>query len=128
MPDKKLILIAEEDKMQATLLAFRLRRNGYRVEQVSHGDAALSFLKQYTPDMIICGIEMPGLHTFDLLKIARNRYAKEVPIVVLTTNSENRLHTKLFEAGATECMTKPVDPSAFLDMVEIEMGGYSKIR
>ncbi|THD67885.1 response regulator [Robertkochia marina] len=124
MPDKKLILIAEEDKMQATLLAFRLRRNGYRVEQVSHGEAALNFLKQYIPDMIICGIEMPGLHTFDLLKFARKRYNREVPIVVLTTSSENRLHSKLFEAGATECMTKPVDPSSFLDMVELELGQY----
>lgn len=124
MPDKKLILIAEEDKMQATLLAFRLRRNGYRVEQVSHGEAALNFLKQYIPDMIICGIEMPGLHTFDLLKFARKRYNKEIPIVVLTTSSENRLHSKLFEAGATECMTKPVDPSSFLDMVELELGEY----
>lgn len=124
MPDKKLILIAEEDKMQATLLAFRLRRNGYRVEQVSHGEAALNFLKQYTPDMIICGIEMPGLHTFDLIKVARKRFSNDLPIVVLTTNSENRLHSKLFEAGATECLTKPVDPSSFLDMVEVEMGDF----
>lgn len=124
MPDKKLILIAEEDKMQATLLAFRLRRNGYRVEQVSHGEAALNFLKQYVPDMIICGIEMPGLHTFDLLKVVRKRMGGHMPVVVLTTTPENRLHSKLFEAGATECMTKPVDPSSFLDMVEVEMGDY----
>lgn len=126
MPDKKLILIAEEDKMQATLLAFRLRRNGYRVEQVNHGEAALKFIKNYQPDMIICGMEMPGLHTFDLLKITRLRYSQELPVIVLTNNSENRLHSKLFEAGATDCMTKPVDPSIFLDMVEVEMGGYSR--
>lgn len=124
MPDKKLILIAEEDKMQATLLAFRLRRNGYRVEQVSHGEAALKFLKNYHPDMIICGIEMPGLHTFDFLKLIRAKFSPELPVVVLTHASENRLHSKLFEAGATECITKPVDPSMFLDMVEIEMGSY----
>ncbi|WP_224490423.1 response regulator [Robertkochia flava] len=124
MPDKKLILIAEEDKMQATLLAFRLRRNGYRVEQVSHGEAALKFLKNYNPDMIICGIEMPGLHTFDFLKLIRKKYTRDLPVVILTHESENRLHSKLFEAGATECITKPVDPSLFLDMVEVEMGSY----
>ncbi|MBL7473506.1 response regulator [Robertkochia sediminum] len=127
MPDKKLILIAEEDKMQATLLAFRLRRKGFRVEMVHHGEGAMRYLKEYHPNLIICGLELPGLHAFDLLKIARNRFRESLPVVVLTNNSENRLHPRLFEAGATECMTKPVDPAAFVEMVELELNQFTAL-
>lgn len=128
MPDKKLILIADEDKMQATLLTFRLRKNGYRVEQMSHGEAVVNFLKEYTPDMIVCGVDMPGLSTQRLLEMVRGRYSDALPVIVLTTRTENRLHPKLFKAGATECMTKPVDPTAFLDMVALEMDGFTPVR
>lgn len=127
MSDKKLILIAEEDKMQATLLAFRLRRNNYRVELVHHGEGAMRFLSEYRPDLVICGLELPGLHAFELLKITKRRFAVHLPVVVLTNNAENRLHSRLYEAGASKCLTKPVDPSSFVDMIEEKLRTYQEL-
>lgn len=86
------------------------------IEQIALGPVAL----------MILDLNMPDMHGVDVLKfIRRHPSSREVPVVVLTTRSDDSSREAALVAGATQYITKPFVPNALLSAVRELLRGAS---
>ena len=103
------IVIVEDERELARLIAQTLRDNGHTVETIHDGQQALNRLTGATrisPDLIILDLMLPGV---DGLTICRRiRQERIIPIVMLTAKSTELDKVLGLELGADDYLTKPV--------------------
>jgi len=111
----KRILIVEDEKHIAEGLAFNLDAEGYSVDVVAEGEAALSRLIDDGDrfDAVVLDIMLPGIDGFE---VARQLRAAEnfVPILMLTARGRPEDVLTGFEAGTDDYLPKPFDLPIFL--------------
>jgi DNA-binding response OmpR family regulator len=101
------ILVVEDDNSLAGFLTEELRSQGFIVDQVSNGEAALGALEAKRRfDLLIVDLNLPGLDGIGVIRKIRPQLPK-VPIMVLTARSrvEDRVHA--LQNGADDCLNKP---------------------
>jgi DNA-binding response OmpR family regulator len=109
------VLIVEDERHLADGLRFNLEAEGYTVETVSDGEAALSLLSdnQQAYDAIVLDVMLPGKNGFT---VAAELRAGDnfVPILMLTARGRPEDVLRGFEAGADDYLPKPFDLSVLL--------------
>lgn len=116
MPARKTtILIADDDPQVVRLIARNLEMEGYAVQTVADGKAALDQISAHPPDLAIIDVMMPHLDGFTLCQ--RIRQFTLTPILMLTarTRDDEKLHG--FEVGADDYLTKPFSVGELLGRV-----------
>lgn len=102
------ILIVEDSSTQALYLQGMLERAGYRISVVHNGQAALDFLAEHEPTLVISDIVMPGIDGYELCRrIKSDARLKELPVVLVTFLSDPADILKGLECGADNFITKP---------------------
>jgi two-component system phosphate regulon response regulator PhoB len=115
---KKHILIVEDERDMADLLAMRLRREHYEVSVAHDGVTALSMVRSSPPDLAVLDIMLPGMSGTDVLKEMRSDpRAQHVPVVMLTARSEDSDIVVGLHLGADDYVTKPFSMSVLLARV-----------
>jgi DNA-binding response OmpR family regulator len=117
------ILVVDDDRVVADLVAFTVRRAGY--EAVMANDAA-SALRRWTedhPDLIILDINLPGTAQIkDGFAICQHiRRESDVPIILLTVRGEENDIVHGLEAGADDYVLKPFSPRQLTARVQAVM-------
>lgn len=115
---KKKLLLAEDDDLLASLLQFRITRAGYEVAHASNGKMVKEYLGKNLPDIIVSDIMMPYFSGMELIDYVRNTLKSSTPIIMISSagNEENVLNS--FKLGATDFISKPVNPSELLVRVD----------
>lgn len=105
--EKNSILIVDDNQMNL-MLARKILSDKYNVSIVSSARAALRFLEESIPDMILLDLHMPELDGFQFLEIVKadERY-KDIPIICLTADDDHESELRCFELGALDFITKP---------------------
>jgi diguanylate cyclase (GGDEF)-like protein len=113
------VLVAEDDRVSATLVRHRLERAGYRVVHCLNGNDALTAAEARTFDLCILDIRMPGLDGIEVLKRIRALpgYAR-TPIVILTSLGREADIVRGFDLGASDYVTKPFSPVELLARIQ----------
>lgn len=76
------------------------------------------------PDIIFLDIHVPPLDGFEMLAMLRGlEWTRQVPIVALTASVMNEEISRLRTAGFNGCLAKPLNLSAFPDMLNRILGG-----
>ncbi len=85
-PNKKTLLIIDDEPAIRHLIAHKLTEEGFNVIEEEDGASALSKMQIVKPDMILCDIRMPGMNGFQVLKKLRasNDWGAHVPVIFLT--------------------------------------------
>ncbi len=101
------ILVVEDDDALSGFLSEELRAQGFLVEQVFDGEAALSALagrRRY--DLLILDLNLPRVDGINVIRQVRPAQPR-MPVLVLTARSrvEDKVHA--LESGADDCITKP---------------------
>ena len=94
------ILIVEDDRKIATLVAKNLEAAGFRCHQAHDGETALNQCRQLSPTLIVVDIMIPRIDGLELTR--RIRQDSEVPILILTARSTEGDKVLGFEIGADE--------------------------
>lgn len=109
------VLVVEDEKHLADGLRYNLEAEGYTVETVGDGEAALSFLveKQSPCDAVVLDVMLPGKDGFTVAAELRaaNHY---VPILMLTARGRPEDVLKGFESGADDYLPKPFELSVLM--------------
>ena len=103
--DKKRILIVEDEKKIARFLELELNYEGYEVEIAYDGRNGFEKSKDYTIDLIILDLMLPGLSGIEICR--RIRHTSEVPIIMLTAKDDVSDKVTGLDVGADDYMTKP---------------------
>jgi DNA-binding response OmpR family regulator len=102
---KPSILVVEDDRRIAALVAKNLAAAGYRCRQVAEGRGVPSLVEEMQPALIVLDLMLPGLDGLEITR--RIRRASNVPILMLTARSEESDKVLGFELGADDYLTKP---------------------
>jgi DNA-binding response OmpR family regulator len=102
------VLIADDDRVLADVVAFTLRREGFQVILAYDGEAALQRWAEENPDLIVLDVNMPRLDGFAVCR--RIRSESDTPILLLTVRSEEDDIVHGLGLGADDYITKPFSP------------------
>jgi DNA-binding response OmpR family regulator len=105
-----LILLVEDDRSLAHALEVALHKQGYSVNAVGTGKAALHTIDVSPPDLVILDLGLPDLDGLDVLKRIRGTQV-DLPILLLTARS--RIDDKVagLDGGADDYLAKPFEMS-----------------
>ena len=112
---KKQILVIEDDAALARVLRDNLTFDGFDVQCVSEGSAALQIVREFTPDLVVLDLMLPGMSGFELCGLLRQR--GRTPIIMLTARGERADKLRGLSLGADDYITKPFDLEEFLARV-----------
>lgn len=115
----KTILIVDDSSSLRTVVRMTLAREGYAVLEAGDGLQALQVLDQ-TPKLhlIVCDVNMPHLDGIGFVtRVKQHPRHRFVPVVMLTTESEEEAKNRGRQAGAKAWIVKPFNPSQLLDAV-----------
>ncbi len=104
----KTILIIEDEKDLAELLAYNLGREGYRTVTALDGLSGLDRATELLPDLIVLDLMLPGMAGTDICKnLKKEPKTASIPVIVLTAKGEEIDRVVGFEIGADDYVVKP---------------------
>jgi two-component system chemotaxis response regulator CheY len=115
----KTIMIVDDSQTMLMSMEGMLSKVGLGVSKANNAEEALVILKGGSkPDMVITDLNMAAMNGIELIReIRRIPGYQFMPIVMLTTESQQQKRDEAKSAGATGWMVKPVQPQAMLQVV-----------
>lgn len=110
------VLVADDEHDMARALEAMLKRDGYEVDVVHDGQAALDFGGTGTYDCLVLDLMMPKRDGRDVVRTLRRR-GMRTPILILTAKSEQEDLVSGLNSGADDYLTKPFAMAEFLARV-----------
>lgn len=108
-----LVMIVDDEQVNTATVCGYLKREGYReFLTVNDPRQALGLMKQRLPACLLLDINMPHISGLDILRAKSLDPALErIPTLILTASNDPHLRVQALEMGASDFLTKPVDPS-----------------
>lgn len=104
----KTILVIEDEKDLAELVAFNLEKEGYRTVVALDGTAGIEAARLDPPDLILLDLMLPGMNGTEICKLLKKQEkTAAIPVVMLTAKGEEIDRVVGFEVGADDYMVKP---------------------
>ena len=108
MPEKRRILVVDDEETLRDVLSGELVNSGYDVTTASDGDEAISTIQNKKFDLVLLDIKMPKVDGFEVLKFIK----KTIPtlrVIMLTgfADLKNAIESK--KHGAEDFVSKPYD-------------------
>ena len=115
-----MVLVVDDSAMMRRTLAITLRKVGYRVIQARDGLEAIELLQQNSQvELIVSDLEMPNLNGFEFLnQLRQNSELAGIPVVMLTSRSNDKHRQLANHLGAAAYMTKPYIEQEFLAVLK----------
>lgn len=119
----KVIMTADDSASVRQMVSFTLKQSGYEVLEAVDGRDALTKLGTQKVDMLITDLNMPNLDGIGLIKGVRGgSLNKFIPIIMLTTESQDSKKQEGKSAGATGWIVKPFKPEQLIAVVKKVLG------
>ncbi|VAX40178.1 Phosphate regulon transcriptional regulatory protein PhoB (SphR) [hydrothermal vent metagenome] len=119
MPTTKKILIVEDERDLAELIAMQLERAGYAPHQAHDGRTGLQKATEIHPDLILLDVMLPELTGIEVAQRLRvDPATAAIPIIMLTAKAAETDEVAGLSAGADDYITKPFSLSVLLARLE----------
>jgi two-component system alkaline phosphatase synthesis response regulator PhoP len=116
------VLVVEDDRDIAELIALYLEKAGHRIERLASGDAVMPRLRTGGIDLVVLDVMLPGLDGFAVCRAIRAEAATAaVPIIMLTARGEEADRIGGLELGADDYVTKPFSPKELVARVNARL-------
>jgi len=102
------LLLAEDDPMIGAGVERGLKQDGFTVDRVTDGEAALVALAENVHDLLLLDLGLPRRDGLAVLRELRERH-DQTPLIVLTARDEVRDRVAALDAGADDYLVKPFD-------------------
>jgi len=116
--NEKILVVEDEPALQETV-AYNLRKQGYAVEIVGDGRAALEAARRVDFDLLLLDIMLPGLDGLEITRILRREM--NVPIIMLTARDDEIDRVVGLEMGADDYLTKPFSMRELMARVKAQL-------
>jgi two-component system alkaline phosphatase synthesis response regulator PhoP len=104
------ILVCEKEEVLLTALEFRLRKQGYEVEQAADGVKALQVIEKERPDILVIGTESKKMSGLEVLRRVREQSGDALPVILIAPLEAEEEIMEGFRLGANDFVTKPFKP------------------
>jgi two-component system OmpR family response regulator len=110
------ILVVDDDPQIGDLLSDYLRKHGFRVSVAKDGLSMRRFMKQYSVDLVILDIMLPGMDGISLCRELRQ--TADLPIIMLSAVGDEADRVVGLEVGADDYLAKPFSPRELLARIK----------
>jgi len=112
-------LVVDDARVAANTIAQALELIGYEA-QVAYGSRpALELVAQRIPDVILLDINMPGIDGVEVCRyLRRDPRTAQVPIIAVSSETQEAMVDQAYEAGANAFLSKPIDIDALEKVLE----------
>ena len=102
------VLVIEDEKDLAELIAFHLEKEGFRPLIASDGAAGLNEARSAKPDLILLDLMLPGMMGTEICRLLKGaEQTAGIPVIMLTAKGEEIDRVVGFEMGADDYVVKP---------------------
>lgn len=123
------ILIVDDQAMMLKLMAYPLEQEGYTIVTAMTGVEALQKIQGEQPDLVILDVMLPDTNGIDVCRRIRQvLHLTDLPIIILSGQTELSAKIQGLEAGADEYVTKPVDPKEMAVRVKSLLARTQRLR
>jgi len=129
MSRKKTIMLVDDNKTFVLYLGILLKRMGFNVVSVDNGAQALKLIGQTMPDLVLLDIYMPGLSGIETLKkIRADMSICEVPVIMISGDSDENKRLECTSAGCNGFLVKPIHMDELHDYMQDFVYGSRGVR
>lgn len=112
---QKIVILAEDDRMIARLIIFKLEKEDFKVIHFLNGESVVDTVSKILPDIVILDVMMPIQDGISILKeIKASPKTKHIPVVILSAKGQEKDIIKGMEIGASDYISKPFSPSELI--------------
>jgi len=120
---QKNVLVVDDVPDVTEMIALFLKHAGFQVATADSASTALQLAGERDFDLIISDIGMPGMNGYELAgTLRRLAEYQSIPIIAVTGYSEYDDRGRALQAGFSAHLTKPIDPSQLLDLMNELLG------
>lgn len=102
------VLVVEDERDLAELIAFQLEKEGFRAVVAADGIGALNEARLNPPDLVLLDLMLPGMMGIEVLRLLKGSdKTGTIPVIVLTAKGEEIDRVVGFELGADDYVVKP---------------------
>ena len=105
----KRILVVDDEQHIIDVVVYILEENSFEVATAFDGDTGLALFRETRPDLVVLDLTLPGIPGIELFKQMRAERS-DIPIIILTSRSEEIDRVLGLELGADDYVTKPFSP------------------
>lgn len=113
------ILVVEDEPALRDTLSYNLKKNGFTVEVVGDGRAAIDSARKLKPDLIVLDLMLPEIDGFEVCRILRREMT--TPILMLTARDDEIDRVVGLEVGADDYLTKPFSMRELMARVKAQL-------
>ncbi|MFH1524734.1 MAG: response regulator [Chloroflexota bacterium] len=117
IPAEHILLVESDPDIQGLIARQALRPLGYQVHTASDVNSALMQAAEFTPDLVIAGLNLSGLSAKDLL-VALNSQEVQVPVIVVAEKGQENAVIQAFRLGAADYLLWPAREAEVISAVE----------
>ncbi len=124
MTDRAPILIVDDDPSVRRVFARALERAGFDPTQAADGRAALESIAADRPAVVLLDSRMPDPDGLEVLRLLRaDPETRTLPVILVSGRADMDDRVAGLEAGASDYVTKPVDPTELVARVRTQVRG-----
>ncbi|MBX3359212.1 MAG: response regulator [Phycisphaeraceae bacterium] len=119
MPTPKRVVIVEDERDLADLLAYNLQKSGYETATAHDGRSGLALIRDRIPDLVLLDVMLPQLSGLEVAREVRtNPTTAGIPIILLTARASETDQLAGLGMGADDYVTKPFSTKVLLARVD----------
>ncbi|MEP7225888.1 MAG: response regulator [Gemmatimonadales bacterium] len=116
------ILVAEDEKQIADMIAFKLTNGGHKVIHAQDGEQAMTLAMTERPDLILLDVMMPGLNGLEVLRrLKGDPTMRSMPVIMVTAKGHERDVLNGLRGGAIDYVVKPFSLKELAARVELAL-------
>lgn len=112
-----LLLIVEDNDLNADMLTRRLKRKGFDTALAKTGTDAVEMVNRLHPALVLMDISLPEMDGYEAARLIRRNGFTGLPIIALTAHALVEDRQKALDAGCNEYDTKPVDFARLMEKI-----------
>ena len=106
------VFIIDDEADQVALVTAQLERGRrFVTKSFTRADEALDEIRADPPDAVVCDLSMPGMDGIAFTERLRE-FDRTLPVIIVTTRGKEAEAEQALEAGATDFVTKPIEPKS----------------
>lgn len=123
------ILVVDDSALIRKYITSILDQQNLNILEANDGQEALKVFENHNIDLLITDYEMPNVNGLELVKKVRKTHKMhDLPIIVLSTISENTTISRLLKSGANDFIHKPFTKDEFLCRLNININMYETLK
>ncbi len=113
------VLVVDHDRQELDRIGAVLRSEGFQCESSTSAARALVSARSHMPSLMILEVQLDACSGFEFAQTVKQEYPRQdIPVIFIAQSRGSEIIDESRRAGGTYCLSKPIDPSVLVELVD----------